>query len=546
MPLRKEEVMVRLLILVLILLPRPGWTSAMSDLCDCLLGPDGVASCKDVESQLALTRFKLNQPLEKGWVASADFSSVECGRPEDPMQAELFRYLIGNQVAILKSDGKGAMTTVSGILENIDFSDTKSSSYVLKNPATGDTTEVIISAKDQTRVEGFRVKPPKQGELQLLDFFRQYGIREDALARDRAIDRVYDQIRWLQSRTGQPDTASWIKIESRVLILDSNLISSGFRAIYNDWLKPFNEVQKAYTSTLQAEAEIKRLTEVRATITGDTRKYDLSIATLQLIANRNSETVGRYYQSVREAERKILEISGDARCDRVCTKNARIVSDTLGLPYPGKEGRSAMPLREELRQFVKNHPFAKFAQLREERNEQIKASFKSLLFQRPLLDAIDLVAKNTPGVNQTKAVQLLKVFYDAVARMKDFPKITAVLRNLSGPSAQIEQLRGLAAENPDVLISFARRVDTTGLWKELKTQAQTENLDLFSRMNDADKKARIYGDLALASSLDWGTVAALSLVLGGGFYLSYEGHHHQDSILDEIARMIGFDKKRAG
>jgi hypothetical protein len=530
-----------LLTLLGLFLPGSLLASAMSNLCDCLLGPAGVASCKDVESQLALTRFHHDHSLEKGWVASANFSSVKNGRPEDPLQAELFNYLVGNRVAILKSDSNGTLTNLDGILERIDFSDSKSSTYFLRNPENGESTVLRVSAADQNSIEGLRIDPPTEGELQLLGFFRDYGIREDTLAKERAIDQVYAEIKRLQTLLGQADTAAWIKTESRLLKMDSNLISGNVRAIYNDWLEPFNEVQKAYASASQAEIEIKRLSEVRSTIRGDTRKYDLAISSLQTIANHSADTVGRYYQAVREASKKIRSITDDVSCDKVCAVNARSISDVIGLPYPGKIGPSAMPSPTELRQFLKDHPFAKYAQLKEERNEQIKAAFKALLLQKPFLEIVDSLARNTPYVNQTKAIRLLKIFYDANARMNDFPKITAILRNKSGAQSQIEQLRGAAAEDPDLLVSFARRVDTTDLWNNLKGYAGKTNADLFSRMNDAEKRARAMGDLPLVGQTNWASVMALTLVLGGGTYLSYEAHHHKDSLFEEIERTFGFD-----
>ena len=392
---RNKEVMKIscLLILCSLFAAAPTFASTMSTLCDCLLGTAGVISCKDVESQLTLTRYQLDYSLNKGWIASSDFSSVKNGRPEDVMQAELFNYLVGNRVAILKSDFRGKLSTVSGILDSVDFSNPISSTYFIKNSETGEINGLTISPLEKSSVEGFRVFPPADGELQLLEFFRQDGIREDNLAKDRAIDQVYSDIKWLQAWFGQEDSAAWIKIESRLLRLDSNLISGNVRGVYNDWLETFNEVQKAFTSAKQAELEINRLISARETASDGSRKYDLAIASLQLISDRNADIIGRNFQAVRAAQKKILAITEDPSCTTVCSVNARIVSDVFGLPYLGKTTLSGMPTTAELKEFVRNHPYAKVAQLREERNEQIKAAFQALLLQKPFLNAIETVAK---------------------------------------------------------------------------------------------------------------------------------------------------------
>ena len=57
-------------------------------------------------------------------------------------------------------------------------------------------------------------------------------------------------------------------------------------------------------------------------------------------------------------------------------------------------------------------------------------------------------------------------------------------------------------------------------------------------MNDAEKRARTMGDLALFNQTNWASVTALAFVFAGGTYLSYEAHKNRDSLFDELEREV--------
>lgn len=132
------------------------------------------------------------------------------------------------------------------------------------------------------------------------------------------------------------------------------------------------------------------------------------------------------------------------------------------------------------------------------------------LFSEPVM--LKLMYKMTDKIpfidlkkNKTLVKSVFKELIDIRARINHFPRITYLVRSKADISTKFEQLRNLAAADPDILVTFARRTDAQKLWFEMKEYAKDvphvqKFLKEMIELEDEKSIANVLGEISVTGS----------------------------------------------
>jgi hypothetical protein len=237
------------------------------------------------------------------------------------------------------------------------------------------------------------------------------------------------------------------------------------------------------------------------------------------------------------------------KCSDRCRETAKQVLASIGLneatreTFPEIVRDSSRPGLAELASFFNRHPEAILSQLKYERRQELRLFVKTLTFQRSFLELAEKAATRIPGLNHSKFVRVLKLLYDANARINDFPQIGRIMRAEGGIKTQLEILVGYASVDEGILTTFARRVDapTRELWTALEEKAKTSRPEFYTRMQQASQQALVMGDISLLYDKSPAAKVAILVTSGAVAGYSYAVSKHTVNVLNDSS--IPLDQK---
>lgn len=268
-------------------------------------------------------------------------------------------------------------------------------------------------------------------------------------------------------------------------------------------------------------------------------------------------TIGNNYHEYKLVRSHLETLSKNANCKADCDKAVLQLLETLGtgaenvrLHYPNILKGSKRPSMKVIKDYVHKTPIIYETRLLKEMLFELKAFVREFVMQSHNFRALMKFIERKFPLKKSKIMRIFNIVNDGVARTEHFPNINSVVRKNSSIDEKYAFLRDLNTkfERDEMLVSFSRRVDTqaTETWSEIKTFLKSSDdakkLDFLKRMELADEKAKVLGDLSLNSTKS--NINKISILIGAGttgvIYLNYgidkveEGSSQVIQVIDDV------------
>ncbi|MEK7354820.1 MAG: hypothetical protein AAB250_00125, partial [Bdellovibrionota bacterium] len=425
-------------------------------------------------------------------------------------------------------------------------------------------TKTSKSTSGPARMEHFRVKnyrALKAVEVpEIADLANDPVARRELLEAVQEIQNLENSVEKMRQFNGQYQRSSLIKAKLRLDSFDDHLVAGENGPAVDIYRTLFREVELKFWIVKSVD---KRLSELDKSVgsreTGDVKAERLSLAkersdALKLIGENYGE-----YVSARELLEKIIATEGNigpsvfgpapappgheshaeralyaAAAKKVMAslgiKNLAQLFPKLGLPNE----RAALA---DLKTLFRTEPEALKAKLKKDRADGRWATLKVFTLAGPILNAIDGMVSRFPAKFADSIRAITGLAHRVSIRNKYIPMIERVLNLPENPLMRLELVRKLNSQNPndEFLVVFARTVDATQTWSDMKAEAvkqgatNTIYATYAERMVDAEARAKKAGDLAL--NYDSSPADKVALVTAAAIpAVGYAGHTYLPEI----------------
>lgn len=401
------------------------------------------------------------------------------------------------------------------------------------------------------------------------------------LPMDEVQYKLLKQIQTLEKKTNKlrvkksnSEPAINLKIWKKIAHYDALLANDSYSQVTRELRPLFREVESAYViikryekvqSVLKeggfssAEELITKLKQkeihdelVDAIVqrytqnAGDLKKLD---EYYQSVINENAIHLGHFYHEYKLIRKHLETIIDTHNCDNHCAVNTKNLLNAIGVESFTDQERFAVLLKgaktpgwADLNRTLNAHPLAYTTRLKRERDEEFKLFWKGLFYEILPTDEIANVLLRTPVLNKSKAIRLMRLVYDRVARLVHFPKINRIMRSpLEIPEKfdMFLQLNTTVVPEDELMVTFARRIDmkTKDAWEQMykhATENQDRYPDILKRMTNAKEKAMARGEISLVHEKSFTTKLAIILSAGGS--IAY--YHFNKSEVEEVIEDI--------
>ena len=371
----------------------------------------------------------------------------------------------------------------------------------------------------------------------------------------KKVEVIEKSSNFLRKLKDNADPAINIKIGKQISRLDSNLMINQWSVAHRSTKHLFREVEMAYVLIKRNGPLVKELKNV-----------DLSLGRPELIKAMKKSKVSPSYQTVllesfdkhnslkkfataleidthsqlirfgnKYHEYSLIrhhldEILEDANCSNdICQRNVKTLLDRIGISSEKERtmfariiGNYKRPSMKEVSQLLNENPIALLARIKKERNYELFSVVRDFILQPEIIERLFRGIYNLPGINQAKAIRVLRLVYDAQARNLHFPKINRIVRSTLPISDKLPLFKEInsTVDYDEIMVTFARRVDdaTADTWKALKEAASGDEAFL-ARMAKAEKKALARGEISL--TYEKSVVSKLATIIASGGSIGY-------------------------
>lgn len=291
-----------------------------------------------------------------------------------------------------------------------------------------------------------------------------------------------------------------------------------------------------------ADAVAMRFTQTGGDLTKMNQYY-------QSVVDESAIHLGHFYHEYKLIRSHLESIINTHNCDNHCAINTKNLLDTIGVDSFTDQERFYVLLKDakpptwaELNKSLNSHPLAYTTRLKRERDEEFSMFLKGLFYELLPTDEIANVILKTPGLNKSKAIRLIRLVYDRVARLVHFPKINRLMRSPLGTAEKFDlllELNTTVVPEDELLVTFARRIDskTKDSWEELFTYAtehQERYPDILKRMTTAKEKAMARGEISLVHEKSFTTKLAIIFSAGGSIAYYHFNKGEVEEVIEDI------------
>ncbi|MFT6070888.1 MAG: hypothetical protein ACJAT2_002649 [Bacteriovoracaceae bacterium] len=267
------------------------------------------------------------------------------------------------------------------------------------------------------------------------------------------------------------------------------------------------------------------------------------------VIDENSIHLGHFYHEYKLVRLHFENMMGQNSCSDSCKLNIKKLLDSIGVASNTDQQRYGIFLRDakrpswlELSESLNSHPLAYTTRLKRERDEEFKLFLKGLIAEVLPFDELAQVILNAPGISKSKAIRVIKLFYDRIARLVHFPKVNQIMRSSQEAAEKFDlflQLNTTVIPQDELMVTFARRIDsqTKAAWSEMIKFAKNNQEaypDILKRMEQAKEKAMARGEISLVHEKSFTTRLAIILSAGGSFAYYHFNKKEVEEVIDEV------------
>jgi len=393
--------------------------------------------------------------------------------------------------------------------------------------------------------------------------------------------KLLKQVQKLEKRTNKlrvkksnSEPAINLKIWKKIAHYDALIANDSYSQVTRELRPLFREVESAVVIMNRYEKIIKTLTEtsfensdelvfklkdagihqeladaVAARFISEGGDLSKMKAYYKSVIDESSIHMGHFYHEYKLIRKHLEGILEDNNCDTSCVSNTRNLLNSIGVKsFTDQESFYVLlkgaetPTWKELNQSLNAHPLAFTTRLKRERDEEFKLFWKGLFYELLPTDELANLILKTPGLNKSKAIRVIRLIYDRVARLVHFPKINRIMRSPLQSAEKFDLLLSLnttVVPEDELLVTFARRIDsrTKDTWEELHRFAknnQERYPDILKRMDNAKEKAMARGEISLIHEKSFTTKLAIILSAGGSIAYYYFNKKEVEEVIEDL------------
>lgn len=267
------------------------------------------------------------------------------------------------------------------------------------------------------------------------------------------------------------------------------------------------------------------------------------------VIDENSIHLGHFYHEYKLVRLHFENMMEQSSCSESCKLNINKLLDSIGVASNTDQQRYSIFLKDaarpswlELSESLNSHPLAYTTRLKRERDEEFKLFLKGLVAEVLPIDELAQVILNAPGISKSKAIRVIKIFYDRIARLVHFPKVNQIMRSPQEVADKFDlfiQLNTTVVPQDELMVTFARRIDsqTKKAWSEMikfAKENQESYPDILKRMEQAKEKAMARGEISLVHEKSFTTRLAIILSAGGSFAYYYFNKKEVEELIDDV------------
>ena len=392
--------------------------------------------------------------------------------------------------------------------------------------------------------------------------------------------KLLKQIQKLEKRTNKlrlkksnSEPAINLMIWKKIAKYDALLANGSFSQITRELRPLFREVESAVVIMKKYEIILEIINRVgtsdlnllKVELKNSSLNQELITSVLERASNISELTkVQAYYKSIRDEsaihlghfyhEYKLVRLHFEGMmeqdsCSDACKINIKRLLDSIGVASETEQQRfsiffkdASRPTWLEVSESLNGNTLAYTTRLKRERDEELKLFLKGLLAEVLPVDELAQVILNAPGISKSKAVRVIKLFYDRIARLVHFPKVNQIMRSPQLAADKFDlfiQLNTTVIPQDELMVTFARRIDsqTKAAWEEMIKFAkanQDSYPDILKRMEVAKEKAMARGEISLVHEKSFTTRLAIILSAGGSFAYYNFNKKEVEEVIDDV------------